>query len=293
MAEGLRLYKWWHGPERPRALVWYVLGLEGGTMPPYPRLSNALADAGFASALVHPRGTGRSPGRRGDIDDLGHLLSDHRRFHDEIQRRAPGVPIFVFGHSAGAAFAAEIAATATTGIAGVILVNPAYRLRATKGMTPSWREYAAFAVNLLLRPTSPVVDMNGRPLEIAFAPDREEGLALQRDPLVVRYFSMRLLLGQRRLMNRLPENVGALQVPVLIVQGAHDALVDPRGNDILLGRTRATGSTKLIVAEGGHGSSAVEMAVEPIVRWIETRLANVSPYAQTSRPSSIVCSRLC
>jgi fermentation-respiration switch protein FrsA (DUF1100 family) len=87
---------------------------------------------------------------------------------------------------------------------------------------------------------------------------------------------MRMLRAQRRLMDRLSANVGALGalgLPVLIVEGAHDALVDPRGNDELLARATATGSAKLIVPDGGHGSSAVETAVETLVRWLEDRLA--------------------
>ena len=272
-ADGQRLFCWWLCPAHPRGVVWYVLGLEGGDAPPYPRLSKALLDAGFAVALVHPRGTGHSPGRRGDVDDLGRLLGDCRCFRAEIDHRFPDVPVFLVGHSAGAAFAAEVAATGTAAVAGVVLVNAAYRLRAAEGMTPTWRQYTAYAMNFLFRPSAAVVDMNSRPALVSFAPDREEGLAMQRDPLVVRRFSMRMLLAQKRLMDRLPANVAALNLPVLVVQGAHDALVDPKGNDELLACAKAAGSAKLIVPDGGHGSSAVETAVEPLVRWLEAQQA--------------------
>lgn len=80
---------------------------------------------------------------------------------------------------------------------------------------------------------------------------------------------LRMLLAQKRVMNRLLGNVASLDAPVLIVQGARDGLVDPAGHDVLIAKARATGSAKVIVADGGHGSSAVENAVEPIVRWIE------------------------
>lgn len=143
-------------------------------------------------------------------------------------------------------------------------------------MTPSWRHYVAYAANLLVRPSAPVVDMNSRPFDVAFGPDREDAIAMQRDPVVVRYFSMRMLLAQKRLMVRLPENVAALTVPVLIIEGAHDALIDPAGNDELLARAAVTGSTKVVAPDGGHGSTAVETTVESLVRWLEARLVTSS-----------------
>lgn len=271
--DGQRLYSHWQCPAHARGLVWYVLGPETGAAFPYPRLTQALVDSGFAVTLMHARGTGFSPGVRGDIDDYQAFLGDYACFRAEVERRCPGLPVFLLGHSAGAALAAHVAATGARPVAGVVLVNAAYRFRHAKGMTPTWRQYVAYAANLLVRPSAPVVDMNSRPSAVSFGPDREEACTLQRDPLVVRYFSMRMLLAQKRVMNRLPENVAALTAPVLIVEGARDALVDPAGNDVLLTRATVSGSAKLVVADGGHGSSAVETAVVPLLRWLEERLA--------------------
>jgi acylglycerol lipase len=275
--DGQRLYSRWQRPVDPHGVVWYVLGPECGAAFPYPRLTQALLDAGFVVTLMHARGTGYSPGARGDIRDYQAFLEDYRRFRAEIERRFPGLPVFLLGQSVGATLAAHVAATGALPLAGVALVNAAYRLRNASGMTPTWRQYVAYAVNLILRPSAPVVDMNSRPSDVTFGPDREEALAMQRDPVVVRYFSMRTLLAQKRLMNRLPANVAALTVPVLIIEGAHDALVDPSGNDELLARAAVTGSARVVAPDGGHGSSAVETAVEPLVCWLEARLVTPSP----------------
>lgn len=274
--DGQRLYSRWLQPVHSRGVVWYVLGPECGAALPYPRLTQALLDAGFVVTLVHGRGTGYSPGVRGDVADYPLFLRDYRRFRAEIAGRFPGLPVFLLGHSVGAALAAHVAATEALPVAAVVLVNAAYRLRGATGMTPTWRQHVAYAANLLVRPSAPVVDMNSRPFDVAFGPDREEAVAMQQDPVVVRYFSMRTLLAQRRLMDRLPDNVATLMVPVLIIEGAHDALIDPAGNDELLARARIAGSTKIVAPDGGHGSSAVETAVEPLVRWLSERLVTPS-----------------
>jgi fermentation-respiration switch protein FrsA (DUF1100 family) len=110
--------------------------------------------------------------------------------------------------------------------------------------------------------------MNRSPNSVAFLPDREEAEAMQRDPLVVRYFSLRYLLAQRKVMNRCPQDVAVVQAPLLLVQGAHDALVDPASLDVLLGAARVADKRKLVAPDGGHGSSAVETMVLPLVEWV-------------------------
>ncbi len=261
----LRLYAAIDGPGT-RGVVWFVLGPEVRSAPPYPRLTAALHDAGLATAVLHARGTGFSDGLRGDIDDFARLLDDRRLFLEHLADRFGR--IVLLGHSVGAALALELAAVSSDRLAGVVLVNPAWRLTYAEGMGPTLRDYVAYAINAVIRRSALTVDMNRAPSCVAFAPDRDEGEAMQRDPLVVRYFSLRYLMGERRVMARCPGNAATSRAPLLLVQGAHDALVDPSSFDALLDAAAAPDKSKLVAAEGGHGSSAVETMVAPIVAWI-------------------------
>lgn len=261
----VRLYTSTQGPGT-RGVVWFVLGPETPARPPYERLTAALHEAGFATSVAHARGTGFSDGLRGDIDDYELVLSDHRLFLDHLAGRFSR--IFLFGHSAGAALALEVAASPSTPLAGVVLVNPAWKLTYGKGMGPTFRDYVAFAANAVFRRAALTVDMNRSPSAVQFAPDREEAEAMQRDPLVVRYFSLRYLSAQRKVMKRCPKNVAAVRAPLLLVQGAHDALVDPRSYDELLHAAEVADARKLVAPDGGHGSSAVETMVPPLVEWL-------------------------
>ncbi len=271
--DGAPLYTSTHLPEgEPQGVLFLVLGPEITAAPPSPAFLTALHDAGFATMLLHPRGTGYSPGLRGDLEDYDSLLADQRRGLDHLRDRFPGKPIFLLGHSVGGALALHLSANARGPLAGVLLVNPAYKLLSAEGMTPSFSDYLVFAGNALFRPSALTVDMNSRPSAVAHAGDRAEGEAMQADPLVVRYFSLRFLWAQKRVMDRCAKNAAATDAPVLLVQGARDALIDPRGSDELLAATKSADKTKLVSPEGGHGSSAVETMVEPILHWLQAHL---------------------
>ena len=104
-----------------------------------------------------------------------------------------------------------------------------------------------------------------------------EALAMQQDPLVVRSFSLRMLAAQREVMDRCAGNAARTTAPLLLVQGARDALVDPAGNDEILAASAAGDRRKLVAAQGGHGSSAVETTVEPLLGWLEAHAPASGP----------------
>jgi alpha-beta hydrolase superfamily lysophospholipase len=267
-SDGLQLYSATVLPDgEPVGVVSFVLGPEISSAPLYPQLLAALREAGFATAVLHPRGTGYSPGLRGDLDDFQLFLADQRHHLEHLQSRFPSTPVFLLGHSAGAALALELAAKPSQPLAGVVLVNPAYKLLTAEGMTPSFGDYLVFAGNMVFRPSALTVDMNSRPSAVAHPADRAEAEAMQADPLVVRYFSMRFMNAQKQVMDRCATNAALVDAPMLLVQGGKDALVDPQGTDELLAAAKNKDATKLLAPDAGHGSSAVETMVEPILRW--------------------------
>ncbi len=154
-----------------------------------------------------------------------------------------------------------------------MLVNPAWKLNVAKGMGPTLGDCVDYVVNYLLRPSALTIDMNRSPASVAFAPDGEEAEAMQRDPLVVRCFSLRYLFAQREIMGRCLQNVAAIQAPLLLVQRAHDALVARASFDVLPGAARVADKRELVAPDGGHGSSAVETMVLPITGWFTSHAA--------------------
>ncbi len=272
-ARGARLYFSATTPAGgTRGVVYFVLGPEIGSEEPYPKFTSALQAAGLATTVLHPRGSGYSDGLRGDTADYGLVLDDLRLGLARTRAMFPGKAVFLFGHSAGATLALHLAATAGPPLAGLVLVNPAYKMTYGEGMGPSPTDYLAFAFNAVFRRSALTVDLGGDPAAVKDAADREEALRRQRDPLVVRHFSMRYLLAQREVMTACPANAAAVDAPLLLVQGAADALVDPAGNDEILAAARTADKARLVAARGGHGSSSVETTVEELLRWLQARL---------------------
>jgi alpha-beta hydrolase superfamily lysophospholipase len=277
-ARGTRLYFSARPPAgEPWGVVYFVLGPQIGAAEPYPAFTAALQAAGLATAVLHPRGAGYSDGLRGDLEDYGLYLDDLRLGLERARVTFPGKAVFLFGHSAGAALALQVAAGATPAPAGLVLVNPAYRLTTGAGLGPSLSDYLAFGFNAVFRRSALTVDMNSNPSAVKNAADRAEALGLQRDPLVVRHFSMRYLLAQREVMNACPRNAAAVDAPLLLVQGAEDALVDPGGNDEILAAARTADKVRLVAPRGAHGSTSVETVVEALLRWLQAHRPDRGP----------------
>lgn len=128
-ARGVRLHFSAREPaDEPWGVVYFVLGPEIGGMEPYPKFTEALLKSGIATVFLHARGAGFSGGARGDIDDYSLFLDDFRVGLEQVRAILPGKTAFLFSHSAGAALALPLAAKAGAPPAGIILVNPAYKM---------------------------------------------------------------------------------------------------------------------------------------------------------------------
>ena len=251
----------------PRALLLYVSGVTGLNHRQMKEQTEAFTSSGVGVLYVYPRGTGYSGGTRGHLSDLETYLDDHQRVLAQAVQTRPDLPVFVMGASMGAALAVKVAVKLGR-VSGVILVNPAFRLKELKGASPTAAQYVKYAAYYVFRKSTPVVDMSGDPEVIVEPRDREEARQRKNDPLVQPLHSLQTMMLARDVMDELPANAARCDAPLLLLHGLLDPLVDPSGHAVIVDAWKAADKQKLELPHGAHGYSTVLDALPQLTQWV-------------------------
>lgn len=218
--------------------------------------------------VIHPRGTGYSEGKRGDISDFSDFIGDYvelikgdKSYQDSKRKR------ILYGHSMSGAVALVIA-DKLQNVDGVILINPTYKLKSAKGMTPSIWEYIKYAFYYKFAPHVPIVNMAGDPSIIENEKDKRESELRNNDPLLVKYFSMYYMLESKKIMDAMVEYAKKAEYPLLLLCGKNDMIVDKAGCDQIFEAWKNPNKNYEIINEGSHGKSTVLKGAEIIINWI-------------------------
>jgi alpha-beta hydrolase superfamily lysophospholipase len=220
--------------------------------------------------VIHPRGTGYSEGKRGDGPDLSDFIADYveiikgdKLFHDNNQK------VILFGHGMSCAIALKVAGELQK-TDGLILVNPPYKLKSAKGMTPGVVDYIRYIGYYILAPHVPIVNMVGDPSTIENEADRRESEVRNNDPLLVKYFSMRYMSESKKIMNTMVKNAQKADYPLLLLYGENDMIVDKAGCDEIFAAWKNQNKNYEIINGGSHGKSTVAKGAEIIIKWMES-----------------------
>lgn len=122
-ADGYQVPLFWHAAANPRGNLVLMAAL-GVAARFYLPLANALCAAGLNVALVEQRGHGDStlrPSRRTDFGFREALVHDIPAVLDHLATTAPGLPVYLMGHSLGGHYSAISAGRLPARIDGVIL----------------------------------------------------------------------------------------------------------------------------------------------------------------------------
>lgn len=267
--DGLRLFVYEYIPRNAgKASVFIIPGITGINHHAEENIITLLSNAQNRVVVLHPRGTGFSEGVRGDIDSISRFIQDYAGFistdKDYIKINHP---VFLFGHSMSCAVVLAVAEKLEN-IAGTIIINPPLIAKQEKGMSPSWWQYIKYGLYFLFARHKPVVNMSGDPSLIKDESDREESEQRQRDPLLVKYFSMHYMNEVRKIIKAMPDHAARARCPLLLIYGLKDSIVDKKGCDQLFRIWQHTDKTYLIVPEGRHGKSSVKLAIGSIRKWM-------------------------
>ena len=221
-AGGLDLYcQSWRPPEAPRAALAIVHGF-GEHSGRYMNVVRHLVPRGFAVHGFDLRGSGRSPGQRGHVDDWGEFRGDVHAFLATVGSEEPGRPLFLMGHSMGGLIVLDHVLRDPSGLKGLIVSGPSLE---PVGVAKPY----LVAIARLLSRVWPRFSLDVG-LEVA-AVSRDPAVveAFERDPLRNSRGSVRWGTESLAVIAWIKAHAADLAIPLLMVQGGADRLVSPAG----------------------------------------------------------------
>ncbi len=189
----------------------------------YEHFTKALSDDGWCSYAFDWRGHGNSEGFRAFVLRFDHLVRDLRVIVDFVHSREKDLPVFLFGHSAGAAVCLRFAERSNERVAGVI-TSSAY-LRSRNPENP-WLKAAARVIDFLV-PMLAVVPFDTTGL----SRDREVIAEYRSDSLVYNG-KIRVRTGLELVSagKRVLRDAGKITLSVYILHGGADPIADPKAS---------------------------------------------------------------
>ena len=210
------------GPVRGAIALVHGFGEHSGR---YTALTAALPPRGFAVHGFDHVGHGRSGGRRGHIDAWAEYRDAVSALVDAVRAESGEAPVFLFAHSMGGLVALEWliveAGAGRTRVAGAILSAPGliplevgkrWQVWASKVLSRAW---PSFSMELALGMVSGDADVVA---------------AAHADPLDHRRASARWATEAMAAVGRARAGAATVTVPLLVVHGDADRIVDIAGS---------------------------------------------------------------
>jgi alpha-beta hydrolase superfamily lysophospholipase len=229
-----------------------------------------LGRSGFAVAGIDHRGHGQSGGPRGHCESFDELVADLRALADMAETSWPGVPRLLFGHSLGGLLAVVYLLRHPDTVRAAALSGPAIRV-------PDAAPRALQMIALLLGRIAPRFPLRSNLDEGLLARDPAVGKAYVADPLVHRRATAGFFCAVRAAQATALAEAPQLRVPLLILQGDADRIVDPSGATDLAARLKC--EHQLVMLPGYYHELLNEppeeraVVLQMIDRWFDRWLA--------------------
>jgi len=215
-------WRCWLPDGKPKAIIVAVHGL-GEHISRYDNLVNHVVPRGYAIYGLDHFGHGKSTGQRVYVDRFQVFVDDLKTFYDMVAKDNPGFKIFMLGHSMGGLIAGEYTAQHQQDLAGLILSAPLF----SPGASVSPAVISMARVLSVITPKMGVQALDSAHL----SHDKAIVEAYDNDPLVYRgKITARLGSEMFTTIAKFEKEMPAITLPVLIMQGSEDKLVDQAGS---------------------------------------------------------------
>ena len=265
---GARIYyQYWLPDSKPRAVILISHGLAEHSGR-YMNVVSRFVPLGYAVYSLDHLGHGRSDGRRVYVRQFANYTDVLGNYLAMIGKWQPGRRIFLLGHSMGALVAASLLLDYQSAFTGAILSGPSV-------VVPKNVSRSTIAIARLLSTLAPTIGLMGL-----------DATGVSRDPAVVRAYiddplvykgktTARLAYELVKTMQRVTAKASRMTLPMMILQGGADRLVDPDGARMLYDTIGSSDKTLKIYDGLYHevyNEPERDQVLGDVEAWLENRL---------------------
>ena len=260
-------YQAWLPEGDPRAVLLIVHGL-AEHCGRYMNVVDHFVPHGYAVYGLDHIGHGKSEGTRVYVERYADYTDTLRIFFGMVRTWQPGLPIFLVGHSMGGLIAVSYLLEHQADFAGAVLSGPGVK-------APDDISVVTIFLGKTLSRLAPKtgvlsLDANGVSRDPAVVE------AYVNDPLVYTgKTTARLAAELLKEMQRVTAEAGSIALPILIVQGGADKLVDPAGAQMLYDSVSSADKTLHVYDDFYHevfNEPEHERVLNDVETWLETHI---------------------
>jgi alpha-beta hydrolase superfamily lysophospholipase len=273
----LRLLQWRGEQSPPWAVVIFLHGIASHAGW-FGETAADLSHRGVAVYAPDRRGSGRSTGPRGHLTRYERALDDLEQVIQQVSGEHPATPLFLAASSWAAKLAVVYGARRPALLSGLLLLGPG--LLPTVNLTPV--RWVRVVIGHLTTPTARLPIPLTPELYTANPPYLD---FIRSDPLRLLEATTRFFWETARLDRRRGRDSAKLDLPLLLLQGEDDKMMDVAGTRRWLASLDLEDKTYQAYAGAGH-----TLDFEPdrtryltdVVEWLAVRAASASPPATGS-----------
>jgi acylglycerol lipase len=260
-------YQYWLPESEPKAILLVVHGLAEHSGR-YMNVVNHLVPSGYAVYGLDHIGHGKSDGERVYVERFQDYTTTLKKYFDMIRKWQPEKAIFLIGHSMGGLISAEYLLEHQGELSGAVLSGPGIKV-------PDNISQATIFVGKLLSIIMPKAGLIQLDAE-GVSRDPKVVDAYINDPLVYTgKTTARLCAELLKTTQRVTDQATKIRLPIMIVQGSGDKLVDPSGAQLLYDLVGSGDKMIKIYDSFYHevfNEPEHEQVLNDVNKWLETHL---------------------
>ena len=266
--DDIKLYAQTWAPEtEPKAVVCLIHGL-GEHCGRYAHVAKALTEAGYAVLAFDLRGHGQSDGPRGHTPSGEAFLDDIDCLFAEAEKRYPGTPRFLYGHSLGGLLVLFYTLRRRPQLVGVISTSPGLH-------TPLIEQKLKVAFAKRMSAVLPTMTLPTG-LDVGLlSHDPQVSQAYRDDPLVHEKASLAMASSMIQTIEWTMEHASEFKPPLLLIHGTADKLTYPSGSQEFAARVSGSCTLRLWgdLYHETHNEPEKEQVIAEIIQWMDSQLA--------------------